>query len=71
MRIEKREMTLNERDTLADMQNMERALIRAYADAALYAERKESRLLIVAHLGDTANETFMLCDLLSGISKDG
>ncbi len=69
MKIEKREITLNERDTLKDMLFFERGLMKEYVSAIASAERKETRALLLDCLKETAEEIFMLRDLLAGIMK--
>ena len=53
MKLEKREVTLNEADSLKDMFYMEKTLLLAYADAAKRAARKEVKAL----LNDLSMET--------------
>ncbi|MBQ4268150.1 MAG: hypothetical protein IJB97_00705 [Clostridia bacterium] len=71
MKLEKREITLNEKDTLTDMLLMERALLSAYAQACGEAERKESRLLMTENFTETAKDAFSLRDLLDGVEENG
>ena len=42
MKLEKREITLNEADSLKDVFYLEKALLSAYADGESYLERKEA-----------------------------
>ena len=56
MKLEKREITLNERDSLLDMYFFERLLEKAYESGAKLAERKETgRVLVQAEI--TARES--------------
>ena len=69
MKIEKREITLNERDTLKDMLFFEKGLLREYASAVEKAERKETRSLLEERMRETAKEIFVLRDLVSTLLK--
>jgi len=69
MKIEKREITLNERDTLKDMLFFEKGLLREYASAIEKAERKETRSLLEERMRETAEEIFVLRDLVSTLLK--
>lgn len=56
MRLEKREVTLNEKDTLLDMIFFEQSLARAYRRAANEAERKEEREVLLLHADSAAEK---------------
>lgn len=56
MRLEKREVTLNEADSLKDMYYMEKTLANAYADGAKNAQRKESSSLLASLLKETQSD---------------
>lgn len=71
MKLEKREITLNEKDSLTDMLLLERSLLNAYAISCGEAERKESRILITEHFKETAKDAFALRDLLDGVEENG
>ena len=71
MKLEKREITLNERDSVLDMLMVENLLINAYGAATANVERKEYRLFIAEQLKETANEAFGLNDLLNGLADNG
>jgi hypothetical protein len=64
MRLEKREITLNERDSLKDALLLETALLKEYACSLGKAERKETRAVLVENMKETAEEIFLLGDLL-------
>ena len=49
MKLEKREVTLNEKDTLSDMLFFERSLAAVYRGAAGGMDRKEERALLCEH----------------------
>ncbi len=46
MKLEKREVTLNEKDTLSDMLFFEKSLAIAYREAACAVDTKEARALL-------------------------
>lgn len=65
MRLEKREVTLNEKDTLSDMLFFENNLARAYRDAAEKTDRKEERCTLLEHaegLEESINKLQMLLE---------
>ena len=49
MKLEKREVTLNEKDTLSDMLFFERSLAAVYHEAACGMAAKEARALLCEH----------------------
>ena len=64
MKLEKREVTLNEKDTLKDMLAFERALLVEYALSAATIEGKERRNYFVDNLTGLEENVFLLADLL-------
>lgn len=64
MKPGKREITLNEYDSLLDMLSAERALLGAYCAAICAAERKEGRTGLVGAFSSAAEDVFFLRDLL-------
>ncbi len=68
MKLEKREITLNEADSLKDALLCESALLKEYAVCAVKAERKETRFAIQSHMKEIAEEIFRLRDILTDIS---
>lgn len=65
MRLEKREVTLNEKDTLSDMLFFENNLARAYRDAAEKTDKKEERCTLLEHaerLEESINKLRMLLE---------
>ena len=56
MRLEKREVTLNEKDALLDMIFFEQSLAGVYRRAARGAERKEERGLFLLHADSAAEK---------------
>ena len=49
MRLEKREVTLNEKDTLRDMIFFEESLMQVYQTSAAAVEGKESKCVLEQH----------------------
>ena len=70
MKLEKREITLNEQDSVQDMLTMEKSILRAYADTVEHAFRKENRNCLCQHLQQTANEIFLLKDKLTSLQEN-
>lgn len=64
MKLEKREITLNEKDSLKDVFLLERALLLQYTETLMKMTRKESRERLLNLIKETAEETFWLKDLL-------
>ncbi len=65
MKNSKREITLNEYDSLQDMLFMEKSLMREYCTAIFSATRKEARSYLNQCLSSVAEDVFFLEDLLS------
>ena len=57
MKLEKREITLNELDSLKDVYYFEKTLLREYETAAKKAERKEAQNEIARFLEEVKGET--------------
>lgn len=66
MKNEKREITLNERDSLTDMLRAEKFLLLSYVDALSYALKKETRSAILEKMEKSAEEVLYLRDLIQG-----
>ena len=64
MKLEKREITLNEKDSIRDILLLERSLMERYVDALVQVERKEERERLLTLVKETAEEIFGLNDLL-------
>ena len=62
MKLEKREITLNEYDSLLDAYYRERMLINEYVCALAHIQRKETKDLLLRLINDTAKEMFFLQD---------
>lgn len=65
MKNSKREITLNEYDSLKDMLFMEKSLMREYCTAIFSAGRKETRVYLVEAFSSVAEDVFFLEDLLA------
>ena len=66
MKLEKREITLNEFDSLRDAFYMEKTLMAEYEQALLQVWRKEARDTLIALLQQTAENMLFLQDLMGG-----
>ena len=64
MKLEKREVTLNEKDTLKDALAYERMLLTEYALAATSIEGTERRAIYGEFLSQSLRDVFYLSDLL-------
>ena len=64
MRLEKREITLNEKDSLKDLLLLEKGLLAQYTDALARVTRKDFRQQILDLIQETAEEIFWTKDLL-------
>ena len=66
MKLEKREVTLNEKDTLKDALLYERMLLTEYAQAAPSIEGTERRAIYGEFVNQSLRDVFYLADLLHG-----
>lgn len=64
MRLEKREITLNEKDSLQDAYMMQKTLLLTYLLAMDKASRKETRKQLLSLLNETGEDLFFVKDLL-------
>ena len=69
MKLEKREMTLNECDTLRDVLLLEKALLGEYVEALTKVRRKETRERLLEYIKSVAEELFLATDLLEKQSE--
>ena len=69
MKLEKREVTLNEKDTLSDMLFFERSLAAVYREAARGVDRKEERALLLEHETDLTEAINRLEEMLQRTPK--
>ena len=70
MKLEKREITLNEMDSIKDLLVIERALLSEYTHALKKAERIENRNYIHTEIQNTAKEVCLLSDILKTLQED-
>lgn len=68
MKLEKREITLNEYDSLSDAYLFERNLLFSYTEKLENIKRKEIRAAILDCMRETAQDIFSLLDLREGAS---
>ncbi len=64
MKLEKREITLNEADSIKDVFFMEKALLQAYSLQLSKAERKQTRSEMVKLLSETGENVYFVADLM-------
>lgn len=64
MKNSKREITLNEKDSIKDLLASERGLLNGYVFALFHAERKETRRYLSDCLCEVAEDVFFLTDVL-------
>ena len=70
MKLEKREVTLDEKDTLKDLLAFERMLLQEYAILSPVVEGKERRSYFSDCLVGVLENVFLLADLLQEGSKE-
>jgi len=64
MKNSKREITLNEKDSVSDVLVMQKLLLDAYGRALFTVRKKEIRRYICDRLGEIGEEIFFLKDLI-------
>ena len=69
MKFEKREITLNERDSILDVLVIHEYLSEVQLQGARVADRKEVRDLIKKRLHEVIEEIYLLNDLLNDLQK--
>ena len=67
MKFEKREITLNEYDSLSDMLGICQQLLSLYQTSACLFECKERRAFLKECTSATLDETYFLKDLVNGV----
>ena len=70
MKLEKREIMLNEQDSLSDVAFMEKALLYEYVEGVAMASRKETREKLLAFMKSAAEDLFLINDLLEKVKED-
>ena len=68
MKLEKREITLNEFDSLKDVFYGEKSLLLEYARVICKAERKETREFLCQTLASLAKDVCFVGDIMRGAS---
>ena len=63
MKLEKREITLNEADSLKDIYYIEKALLTAYAEGGIFAVRKEVENELELLMAQTEEGKKKVCSL--------
>lgn len=63
MKLEKREITLNESDSLQDTLYMEKILLSGYIEQLPFIARKETAEMLVRHIKETAEEIVFISEL--------
>lgn len=71
MKLEKREITLNEYDSIRDAFYMEKLLLNEYACLLNKAIRKETRGELLRLMKEVGEDMFFLCDLMKESVADG
>ena len=69
MRLEKREITLNEQDSLMDVSLLEKALLFEYVEALSKADRKETRERLIGFMKEACEDLFLVNDLLKKVKE--
>ena len=70
MKLEKREITLNEMDSVKDAFIMQKILLNEYIIALEKVERKETRGELIKLLQDSCEDLFFLCDVQKRLMRD-
>lgn len=66
MKLEKREITLNEKDSLFDVFCLQKLLLFKYVEILAQVERKETKKTILDLMRETGEEMCFLKDLIDG-----
>ena len=69
MRLEKREITLNEQDSLMDVSLLEKALLFEYVEALSKSDRKETRERLIGFMKEACEDLFLVNDLLKKVKE--
>ena len=69
MKLEKREITLNEQDSLRDVLFMEKSLLFEYMEGLAKADRKETREKLLDFIKETAEDLFLIKDLFEKVKS--
>ena len=66
MKLEKREITLNEADSIKSVFYFEKLLLSEYIDCLCKVERKESREVLLRMMCEVGEDMLFACDLMNG-----
>ena len=66
MKLEKREITLNEYDSLEETYYFQKLLLKEYAELLCHVERKETRGAVSRLMAETGEDLCFVSDLMSG-----
>ena len=69
MKLEKREISLNEYDSLRDMFRMQKALLHQYADVFCVSVSKQTRNQLIEQLKAVCQDTAQLLDRLQAMQE--
>ena len=70
MKLEKREITLNEADSLQDMMQMERNVLIQYATFLCFPMRKQAQNVAVQNASKTVEDLAALQMLAQGVAEE-
>ena len=63
MKLEKREITLNEKDSLFEMLCLEKMLVESYIEALFFSERKEVKMSLIKGVDEGVQMLLRVQDL--------
>lgn len=66
MKLEKREITLNEYDSLQETYYFQKLLLKEYAETLCFVERKETRGAVLRLMSETGEDLCFVSDLMNG-----
>ena len=70
MKLEKREITLNEQDSLKDMLHFEKLLLKCYVETLGASTRKSARGELLQYMKEVGEEMGYLADLLKKSAEE-
>ena len=70
MKLEKREITLNEKDSLTDALYMQKTLLYAYVCALEHAVKQETRKTLLRFMQQTGEDLFLIDGLRKGADEE-
>ena len=66
MKLEKREITLNEYDSLEETYYFQKTLLKEYAELLCHVSRKETRGAVLRLMTETGEDLSLVADLMQG-----